>query len=128
MGTTTIPYFEEVYASISGNEISLRHAPYDNGEGDPIPFIWETEGLGCRPTNKFRHSSNGPSKTEFRLRGNKIELPTDRSSDRYFFIPYYREVEARILEMPAEGFGRCLYCGCKLNPGTLLCGQCGAPA
>ena len=127
MNITKVPCFDEVCASVSDTDIQLRYMPYDDGENDPIPFIWEPDKLGFKPINKFWHSANGPSKTEFRLCGNKIELPTDRKFETNFIIPYFREVEARVVETLAEEFGRCLYCGCKLGADAIVCGQCGAP-
>ena len=86
-----VPVWLETTVADTETTITLAHTPYAEFGSSAIPYIWSINSADKTRTARFVLDDTTASATEFTLSTNTLTLPTGRTGDVTFLIPYWYE-------------------------------------
>ena len=87
--TVYVPVWMETTVASSATTVTLAHTPYAEAGASAIPYIWAINPGDKTRTTRYTLDDSTASATEFTLSTTTLTLPTGRTGDVTFLIPYW---------------------------------------
>ena len=86
--TVYVPVWMETTVANATTTVTLAHTPYAAVGSSAIPYIWAIDPATKAKITRYVLSDTTASATEFKLSTTTLTLPTTRTGDVTFLIPY----------------------------------------